>query len=50
MNAEGVCISPNDVPGYDKDAYIDPEILANVRAEVTHTAMKMVITIGQDLV
>ena len=30
VNAEGVCISPNDVPGYDKDQYIDPAILANV--------------------
>lgn len=26
-----VCVSPNDVPGYDKDQYIDPAILANVR-------------------
>ncbi len=26
-----VCASPNDVPGYDKDQYIDPEILKNVR-------------------
>ncbi len=26
-----VCASPNDVPGYDKDAYIDPEILKNVK-------------------
>lgn len=25
-----VCASPNDVPGYDKDQYIDPAILANV--------------------
>ncbi len=25
-----ICASPNDVPGYDKDQYIDPEILANV--------------------
>ncbi len=25
-----VCVSPNDVPGYDKDQYIDPEILAGV--------------------
>ena len=25
-----VCVSPNDVPGYDKDQYIDAEILANV--------------------
>lgn len=25
-----VCASPNDVPGIDKDRYIDPEILANV--------------------
>ena len=25
-----VCVSPNDVPGYDKDQYIDPAILANV--------------------
>ena len=24
------CASPNDVPGYDKDQYIDPAILANV--------------------
>ena len=26
-----ICASPNDVPGYDKDPYIDPEILKNVR-------------------
>ncbi len=26
-----VCASPNDVPGYDKDQYIDPAILAKVR-------------------
>ena len=26
-----ICASPNDVPGYDKDQYIDPEILKNVR-------------------
>ena len=25
------CASPNDVPGYDKDQYIDPAILENVR-------------------
>lgn len=25
-----ICASPNDVPGYDKDPYIDPAILANV--------------------
>ena len=25
-----ICVSPNDVPGYDKDQYIDPEILAGV--------------------
>ena len=25
------CASPNDVPGYDKDQYIDPAILANVK-------------------
>lgn len=25
-----VCASPNDVPGYDKDRYIDPAILAKV--------------------
>ena len=25
-----ICVSPNDVPGYDKDQYIDPEILAKV--------------------
>ena len=31
VNADGVCISPNDVPGYDKDQYIDPAILANVK-------------------
>ena len=24
------CASPNDVPGYDKDQYIDPAVLANV--------------------
>lgn len=22
MNVDGVCISPNDVPGYDKDRYM----------------------------
>ena len=26
-----ICASPNDVPGYDKDAYIDPAILAKVK-------------------
>ncbi len=26
-----VCVSPNDVPGYDKDQYIDPAILAKVK-------------------
>jgi len=26
-----ICASPNDVPGFDKDQYIDPEILKNVR-------------------
>ena len=26
-----ICASPNDVPGYDKDLYIDPTILANVK-------------------
>ncbi len=25
-----ICASPNDVPGYDKDQYIDPAVLANV--------------------
>ena len=26
-----ICASPNDVPGYDKDQYINPEILKNVK-------------------
>lgn len=26
-----ICVSPNDVPGYDKDQYIDPEILKHVK-------------------
>lgn len=26
VNAEGVCISPNDVPGYDKDRYMPEEM------------------------
>ena len=26
VNAEGVCISPNDVPGYDKDLYMPEEL------------------------
>ncbi len=26
-----ICASPNDVPGYDKDQYIDPEVLAKVK-------------------
>ena len=26
-----ICASPNDVPGYDKDQYIDPKILKNVK-------------------
>ncbi len=25
-----ICASPNDVPGYDKDQYIDPEVLSKV--------------------
>ncbi len=29
-NAYEICVSPNDVPGYDKDQYIDPAILENV--------------------
>ena len=29
-NTYEICASPNDVPGYDKDRYIDPAILANV--------------------
>ena len=26
VNADGVCISPNDVPGYDKDQYMPDEL------------------------
>ena len=26
VNAEGVCVSPNDVPGYDKDRYMPDEM------------------------
>ena len=26
VNADGVCISPNDVPGYDKDQYLPEEL------------------------
>ena len=26
VNAEGVCISPNDVPGYDKDKYMPEDM------------------------
>jgi beta-glucosidase len=26
-----ICASPNDVPGFDKDPYIDPAILAKVK-------------------
>ena len=26
VNAEGVCVSPNDVPGYDKDLYMPAEM------------------------
>mgnify|MGYP003297322133 CR=1 FL=1 len=26
VNADGVCISPNDVPGYDKDKYMPDEL------------------------
>ncbi|MCD7715142.1 MAG: glycoside hydrolase family 3 C-terminal domain-containing protein [Lachnospiraceae bacterium] len=26
VNAEGICISPNDVPGYDKDQYMPDEL------------------------
>ena len=26
VNADGVCISPNDVPGYDKDKYMPDEM------------------------
>ncbi len=28
--------SPNDVPGYDKDQYIDPAILANVKGSSSY--------------
>ena len=27
-NVYEICASPNDVPGYDKDQYMDPEVLA----------------------
>ena len=30
-NTYEICASPNDVPGYDKDQYIDPAILENVK-------------------
>lgn len=26
-----ICVSPNDVPGYDKDKYIDPSVLKKVK-------------------
>lgn len=26
VNADGVCFSPNDVPGYDKDLYMPAEM------------------------
>ena len=26
-----ICVSPNDVPGYDKDRYMDPALLKKVR-------------------
>ncbi|MCC8167825.1 MAG: glycoside hydrolase family 3 C-terminal domain-containing protein, partial [Clostridiales bacterium] len=26
VNADGVCVSPNDVPGYDKDQYVPDEL------------------------
>lgn len=29
-NTYEICVSPNDVPGYDKDQYIDPAILEQV--------------------
>ncbi len=29
-NTYQICVSPNDVPGYDKDQYIDPAILEKV--------------------
>ncbi len=29
-NVYQICVSPNDVPGYDKDQYIDPAILEKV--------------------
>ena len=31
LTVREICASPNDVPGYDKDQYIDPEILAKVK-------------------
>lgn len=27
-NTYDICVSPNDVPGYDKEQYMDPEVLA----------------------
>ena len=26
VSADGVCVSPNDVPGYDKDRYLPEEL------------------------
>lgn len=28
VDENNVCVSPNDVPGYDKDQYIDAAVLA----------------------
>jgi len=32
VNADGVCISPNDVPGYDKDLYM-PDTLKDAHGK-----------------
>lgn len=43
MNADGVCISPNDVPGFAKDAYM-PDSMKDENGKLTPTVMPQATT------
>ena len=49
VNADGVCISPNDVPGYDKDRAICPIPSKTRTAKPMLTAMLREIIMSMDL-
>ena len=43
VNADGVCISPNDVPGFAKDAYM-PDSMKDENGKLTPTVMPQATT------